>query len=452
MEAVAGPAVRRSNWDTDSRWERGRPLVAREATPNTPVWGATLPAVRVVAGWVVVLLAVIGCGAGVEAAIGVARPGPSRQVQATVPIVFQVPDSTQDPPMALTGGVGDSVWYWDAQAQDPTLWRVSGVSHDERAYELGAGCCGAGLQGPAGLTVAAEGTVWGVLNDTLVELDPANGHAAFFHLTSPPLAAVDPALDAVVGDPADLVAVSPASDELVIGFGSGADIAVFRVRRGRPDAHPTLVVLPSGYFALDIGILADGTIGVGMERFGSVPKDEIELLDPGGGTTRVRVADAFGLVPDGSAFLVGDYRPSFVSEAGQVGPLPVRFELPSGQRWALSGNEGGPDRLTLLPGGYVARGTTVGSLDIASASRSRLLPMPLQRYPNLPVACSGCGPVAGSTTTSSSVPQPPWVLEHDPVRQVVADGAGDLWVLTGTPTANVAFAELTAAQLTASLG
>ena len=163
---------------------------------------------------VLAVAAVIASGAVVAVSRHPASgPAPSRPVTSTIPIIFQVPDGTQDPPMALTGGQGDSVWYWDAQSQDPTIYRVSGASRGERAYQLGSGCCGAGLEGPAGLTVAPDGTVWGVINETLVELDPASGHATFFDLTSLPAATGATATDILIGDGADLVAISPKSEE-----------------------------------------------------------------------------------------------------------------------------------------------------------------------------------------------------------------------------------------------
>jgi hypothetical protein len=372
-------------------------------------------------------------------------------------IVYTVPNNTQDPPWALTGANGDGGWYWDT-GSDSVIYHVSGVTHSERAYRLGAKCCGGGVRAYTGLAVAPNGTVWGTLNDTLIELDPTSGHFSTTALPTPPGAEGEPSMDLAMGqNSADLVAVSPDGKELVVGFEDAAAIAVYRLANGTLGAHPSWIQLPVGYIALDIAVLVDGTIGVGMERFGSKPEPEVDLVRLGGSSSQVRVLDGWGMVADGNGFLVGDYRPEFVTEAAQVRPDPADFELPSGDRWALNAEGGGPNRLTLLPGGLIARATDNGMVEVASPTRSKLFAMPRQRYPNMPINCCGSPPgpeTSKSTTTSTTtlVPPPKWIWERDHVEQVVSDGEGDLWILTHTPASSIAFAEITAAQLHAAFG
>jgi hypothetical protein len=253
---------------------------------------------------------------------------------------------------------------------------------------------------------------------------------------------------------ADLVAVSPDGKELVVGFEYAAAIAVYQLANGALGAHPSMIQLPAGYIALDIAVLVDGMIGVGMERFGSNAEPEVDLVRLGGGSSHVRVPDGWGMVADGSGFLVGDYRPEFVTEAGQVRRVPADFELPSADQWTQNGGDGGPNRLTLLPGGLIARAIDDGMVEIASPTRSKLFAMPRQRYPNVPIICGGCLPIPGksTTTTTTSVPPPKWLWERDRVQQVVSDGEGDLWILTETPASSIAFAEITAAQVHAAFG
>ena len=119
----------------------------------------------------------------------------------------------------------------------------------------------------------------------------------------------------------------------------------------------------------------------------------------------------------------------------------------------MNGGDGGPNRLTALPGGLVARTLGNGLVEVASPARHVLFAMPLQRYPNLPDSCGGCSPAgAATTTTTTLVPPPKWIWERDRVQQLVSDDEGDLWILTGTPASSIAFAEITAAQLHAAFG
>ena len=379
--------------------------------------------------------------------------GSSRPKQAALTsarIVYSVPNNTQDPPWALTGGIGDGVWSWDVGTRS-SIDYVTAVTHREHVYRLDASCCGRGVRGYTGLTVGPDGTVWGVLNHTLIELDPTSGHYSATRLPSPPDVEGEPPIDLRTGGSADLVAVSPDGTKLVVGFDDAAAVAVYSLTDGHLNAQPSMLALPRGYFALDIGLLADGTIGVGMERFGSMPEPELLLLRPGGQSTQVRVPDGFGVVADESAFLVGDYRPELVNEQGQVRPVPADFKLPKGDRWILNGGDGGPNRLTALPGGLVARTIGNGLVEVASPARHVLFAMPLQRYPNLPDSCLGCSPPGRATTTTTTlVPPPKWIWRRDSDQQIVSDRVGDLWILTQTPASGIAFAEITAAQLHAA--
>lgn len=381
-------------------------------------------------------------------------PEPKSAAVASARIVYTVPNNTQDPPWALTGANGDGDWYWDT-GSDSVIYHVTGVTHSERAYRLGAKCCGGGVRAYTGLAVAPNGTVWGTLNHTLIELDPTSGHFSTTALPVPPGAEDEPSMDLATGQSsADVVAVSPDGKELVVGFVYAAAIAVYRLANGALGAHPSMIQLPAGYIALDIAVLVDGTIGVGIERFGSNAEPEVDLVRLGGGSSQVRVPDAWGMVADGSGFLVGDFRPEFVTEAGQVRRVPADFELPSGNRWAQNGVGGGPSRLTLLPGGLIARAIHNGTVEVASPTRSGLFAMPRQRYPNLPDECGGCGLNTGksTTTTTTLVPPPKWIWERDGVQQVVSDSEGNLWILTETPASSIAFAEITAAQVHAAFG
>ena len=151
---------------------------------------------------------------------------------------------------------------------------------------------------------------------------------------------------------ADLVAVSPAGSpggmKLAVGFDWADAVAIYRLRHGAPLAHPSMVDLPTGYFALDVGFLADGTIGVGMERFGPKPEPEIDLVHPDGHSTQARVPDGFGVVGDGNEvprrrLIARSSSPKRVATR----PLPAAFKLPAGSRWVVNGADGGPDRMTL---------------------------------------------------------------------------------------------------------
>ena len=70
----------------------------------------------------------------------------------------------------MTGGSGQGVWSWDVGSRS-SIDYVNGVTHRERVYRLAEKCCGRGVRGYPGLTVGPNGTVWGVLNHTLVELN-----------------------------------------------------------------------------------------------------------------------------------------------------------------------------------------------------------------------------------------------------------------------------------------
>lgn len=367
----------------------------------------------------------------------------------TAEIVYTVPNNTPGPPWALTGGAGNSVWYWTAG--DDVIYHVSGVTHSERAYRLGAGCCGGGVRAYTGLTVAPNGTVWGVLNHTLIELNPVSGHFSLTTLPNAPAAKGEPSMDLAMGqDSADLVTVSPDGKQLVVGFADAAAIAVYQLADNSPSVHPAMIHLPVGYIALDIGVSADGTIGVGMERFGSNAQPEVDLIRPGGGSTQVRVLDGWGMVADGTGFLVGEYRPEFVTAAGEARRVPADFTLPPGGQWAQNAEGGGPNRLTLLPHGLIARPIDHGLVEVASPARSVLFETPRQRYRNLPIECGGC--LQQSTTTTTLVPPPKWIWQRDGVQQIVSDGDGDVWILTETPSSNTAFAEITAAQVRSEFG
>ncbi|HEV8064058.1 MAG TPA: hypothetical protein VGP46_04460, partial [Acidimicrobiales bacterium] len=249
---------------------------------------------------------------------------------STASIVYTVANDTQDPPWALTSGAGNSVWYWDASS-DSVIYNVSAATHSERAYPLGVNCCGGGVRAYPGLTVAPDGDVWAVLNHTLIELSPSSGHLSFTTLPKAPPALGAPSMTlALAQESGDLVAVSPNDKQLVVGFDDAAAIAVYRLANGTPSAQADLMRLPPGYIARDIAVLADGTIGVGMERFGSESRPEVDLIGPGDRSTQVRVLDGWGMVADGSSFLVGDYQPEFVTTSGQVRSVPADFELPRG--------------------------------------------------------------------------------------------------------------------------
>ncbi len=376
------------------------------------------------------------------------QPNPAALTSAR--IVYTVPNDTQDPPWALTGG-SNGAWSWDI-GTDSTIDYVS-VTHHERVYRLDAACCGRGDRAYPGLAVAPNGTVWGVLNHSLVELDPEGGHFSVTTLPSPPAVEDEPSMDFKTSqNSADLVIVSPDATELVVGFEWAGAVVVYPLAHGAI-GHPSMIRLPEGYFALDIAALADGTIGVGMERFGSNPEPEVDLVHHGGPPTQVRVPDGFGVVADGAGFLVGDYRPEFVTEAGRARSVQADFKLPSGDKWTVNAADGGPNRLILLPSGLIARTLDNGLVEVASQTRAHLFAMPRQRYPNLPDSCGGCfQPGSTTTTTTTLVPPPKWIWERDRVQQVVSDDEGDLWILTGTPASSIAFAEITATQLHAAFG
>ena len=367
--------------------------------------------------------------------------------------MYSVRNGTQDPPWALTGGNGDGVWSWDVGTSS-ALDYVSALTHRERVYRLVGKCCGRGVRGYTGLPVGPNGTVWGVLNHTLLRLDSGSGRFSVTTLPTPLRTDGAPAIGLRTGqNSADLVSVSPDDSELVVGFEGAAALARYYLTDGTPGARPSMIALPKGYFALDIGILSDDTIGVGMERFGSNPEPELLLVHTGGRVTQVRVADAWGVVADGRSFLVGDYRPELVTEAGRVRAVPADFKLPRGDRWIENGVAGGPNRLILLPGGLIARTIDNGLVEVASRTRSKLFDLPLQRYGNLPDSCLGCFPPGRSTTTTTTlVPPPKWIWERDADQGVVNDHEGDLWILTQTPATGIAFAEITAAQLRAAFG
>ena len=220
-------------------------------------------------------------------------------------------------------------------AHDSSIDYVSAVTHRERVYRLDAGCCGRGDRAYTGLAVGPDGTVWGVLNHTLIELDPTSGHFSATRLPSPPAVEGEPPMDL-----RDVKGLRRSRHRL-----ARRNEARCRVRVGRPRSpsirspmvhcgQPSMLALPRGYFALDIAILADGTIGVGMERFGSSPEPEVISLRHGGPSTQVRVPDGFGVVADGGGFLVGDYRPEFVNRGGSVcGRCRRTSSCRSGDKW-----------------------------------------------------------------------------------------------------------------------
>jgi hypothetical protein len=365
-------------------------------------------------------------------------------------IIYTVPGDTQDPAWAMTGGIGDGVWSWDVGTRS-TINYVSGVTHRERVYDLGTACCGGGDRAFPGLTVGPSGTVWGVLNHTLIELNPVTGRFATTKLPSPPAAENEPATDLVMSqNSADDVTVASDGRELVVGFEYAAGVVVYPLAGGKL-GRPSVIRLPAPDIALDVGVLADGTLGVGMEEFGSSPRPELDIIGPGGRSTRVSVPDSWGVTVDGDGWLVGESLPSFVTEGGQRRPVPADFRLPPGDRWGSNGAGGSPNRLVLLPGGLIGRPIQGGSLEVASVHANEVIAMPGRRVRNLPEMCGGCNMNPESTTTTL-VPPPKWIWQRDPVDQIVVDGEGNIWILSATPGSSIAFAEITPALLRSTFG
>jgi hypothetical protein len=371
---------------------------------------------------------------------GAVRPIPVR-------IVYRVPGNNQDPAWSLTGARGNGVWSWDVGSRSSINY-VSGVNDRERVYWLPRNCCGGGDRAFPGLAVAPNGTVWGVLNHSLIELNPTTGRLSISSLPSAAATSGEPPTDLDLSEnSADLVAISPDGKELIVGFEYAAAVALYGLRGNAVRPRPSMIPLPPGYMALDIAVLADGTIGIGLERFGPRSDSEIYLLRRDGSTIRVPVPNGWGVAADGDGFLVGDLSPVFVSESGRIGPVPASFTLPQGDTWAANAGDSGPDPLSVMPGGLIVRPIDRGKLEVASRVRDALFAMPRQRYPNAALSCGGCG--LGSTTTTL-VPPPEWVWQRDPVAQTAVDGEGDIWVLTQTPAFTIAFAEIPSAQLHAA--
>lgn len=365
-----------------------------------------------------------------------------------VRIVYKVPGNDQDPAWALTGARGNGVWSWDVGSRSSINY-VDGVKDREHVYWLPRDCCGGGDRAFPALAVAPNGTVWGVLNHSLIELNPTSGHFSISSLPNPAGASGEPPTDLDLSqNSADLVAISPDGKELVVGFEYAAAVALYGLRGNAVRPRPSMIPLPPGYMALDISVLADGTIGVGMERFGPRSDSEIDILPRTGGATQVAVQSGWGVAADGGGFLVGDLSPVFVSESGRRGPVPASFVLPEGDTWASNAGDSGPDPLSVMPGGLIVRPIDHGELEVASQVRAALFAMPRQRYPNPALSCGGCGL---NTTTTTLVRPPEWVWLRDPVAQTAVDGEGDIWILTQTPAFNIAFAEITAAQLHSAL-
>ena len=225
-------------------------------------------------------------------------------------------------------------------------------------------CCGGGDRAFPGLAVAPNGRVWGVLNHSLIELNPATGRFSISSLPSPAGTNGEPTTDLNLSqNSADLVAISPNGKEMVVGFEYADAIAVFGLHDSAILPQPSMIALPTGYIALDMAILADGTIGIGMERFGSRSDSEIDILRTNSSATRVRVTNGWGVAADGAGFLVGDLSPAFVSESGRVLPVPASFVLPKGATWGANAGDSGPDPLSVVPGGVLVRPIDRGELE-----------------------------------------------------------------------------------------
>jgi len=217
---------------------------------------------RVVACLCVAVLATACASAGSTLSTGPkgssSSPHSGPAVSASARIVYSVRNDTHDPPWALTGGDGDGAWSWDVGTRS-TLDYVSALTHRERMYRLAAGCCGGGVRGYTGLTVGPNGTVWGVLNLSLLRLDPGSGRFSVTALPTPPRTAGAPSTGLRTGQSfADLVSVSADDKELVVGFEEAAALVRYSLTGGIP-ARESMIAMPNGYFALDIGILSDDT-------------------------------------------------------------------------------------------------------------------------------------------------------------------------------------------------
>ena len=216
--------------------------------------------------------------------------------------------------------------------------------------------------------------------------------------------------------------------KLAVGFDWADAVAIYRLRHGAPLAHPSMVYLPTGYFALDVGFLADGTIGVGMERFGPKPEPEIDLVHPDGHSTQARVPDGFGVVRRRQRVPRRRLSPGVRHRNGSdTRPYRQPSSSRAGSRWVVNGAApGGPDRMTLVPGGLIAEGLNNGLVEVASQTRTRLFALPRQRYRNLPDSLwrmPPSGAESSTTTTTTLVPPPKWIWERDGVQQVVSDAA-----------------------------
>ena len=258
-------------------------------------------------------LVVSASGAGPAAAGGrrttsavaavAARPSASPRIGRgpTARIIFQVPEGTEDPAWALSGGSGNQAWYWTPDG-DSTIYEVNAATHRQLAYHLGTSCSVSCARAYPGLAVAPDGIVWGAVNHTLVRLDPATGRFTTIALVPPPPSVGEDNTDiSNTAQSATTVAVGGRRQEVAIGFEFGSEIEVYTP--GNPGRPPRIIALPSGFITNDVAILPDDTIGVVMQRFGAQPDPEIDVIASDGSSRHLRVPDCWGIEADGTAGL-----------------------------------------------------------------------------------------------------------------------------------------------------
>ena len=228
---------------------------------------------------------------------------------------------------------------------------VNGVTHRERVYRLAEKCCGRGVRGYPGLAVGPNGTVWGVLNHTLVELNSNSGRYLDDDSAQSTSRRGEPSMDFKTSqNSADLVR-SPAVRQAEPSSRSGSSgpmpsrsIASAMEAPCAPLDDPPA----QGYFALDVGSSRTERSAWAWNALAPIPSPRSTSFIRA--VIRLRsespMASAWSRTVTGSSSAT-IARSSSPKRVGQV--VTGRLQAAGGNRWTVNAADGGPNRLSFCP-------------------------------------------------------------------------------------------------------
>jgi len=201
---------------------------------------------------------------------------------------------------------GHAIWWWGIGGDgNARVYRFGTLSHQLSSWSLGNDQkIGLVTGEDSGIALGAPGIVWVGASMRLARLDTVTGAVDLINVPKvpaskqmneyrPPQMAGSTAIVALAANTSgDVVVVTTPSTEIPIYHSSTNQFSFLE--------------LPSNREANDAAYLPDGTLGVALQHPAGPPRDEVQLVSPGGKTTIANGVQAAFIIPDGDRFLVGE--------------------------------------------------------------------------------------------------------------------------------------------------